>query len=355
MPALDLRALDSHFMATQPGGLPIYDDVGGLDPELLLRYMRSKASQIDISRSLRPGLPELGAAIEGFRLSANGAVLRGDDRDQFAPRPLVQSLEGSRAAHDAAEFAQSRLNKDNLLVLELVAESIGAISDHLWSLIALLRSDPPLRPLLATARTLLDAGVHIQYLVDESISSSERTARAANMQRDIVRQELNDIEDKSSVDALALTALRASILESGDFDGIPRAKNKNCQPIDSFDPPLVPTSTMSNFVLTAPLGQDIWRTLSSTVHARDRPFIQFLAGRGDVRTGATGIEMGINYLSPVLYVVTNAYESLAKYLGVNDIKVRGAANHVLLMAATISGMQDDELASAAGIDRTDWV
>lgn len=335
----------------------MYDGDGNIDALKTLLYLKRSKAQAVIRSSIRPHWPDLARALGALRTVGNALLLDGGDRAHLAPRRLLEPRAASRAAADRKAQARANLNTHNDLLMELISEYLVATSDHLWAMSVLMSSDQPFRPLLATGRILLDAGAHTHYLLDPEVGLRERVVRAANVELDAIRQELNDLGADDQRESEELFGQQEALLAAGDADGIPRAVSRKGEIQPRFAPGLITTGRMADLALGEGFGEAIWRLASSVVHARDRSVLEFVGGRGSIDLSGEGLgwTMGVPYVASCLVVMTETYVRTADYLDRGEPVLHDAVQSVFRTVQEMSGDHDDELLARAGIDTSEWV
>ena len=320
------------------------------DPHEFLRRLHREAEVGVRIAAARPGFAEVGAALEPLHDEFVGAVWARSGASDAEDSVLVPQL-GARGAVKVS-FG-GHLNGGNHLVLEVADGYVTAVRDHLLGLARLLRVGGPSRAMLAIGRVLLDASVHVKFLLDRSISERERCTRAANIRLEALRQEIADAADDPE-ELESSRVERQELIENALRDGLERetikASTSGPARVAWF---LHPHTRLDEILRGAPDDdqRDTWRVLSSAVHAQERPVLRFVLGLGRHSPGAHSDSMVSNYLLIPIVLALDAIEVVQDYYGVVGSPVDADLfQRVLTTGASAAGHQDEAIRRDLGLE-----
>lgn len=310
--------------------------------EELLLQIRRGAEREERVAALRPSWRDLVPLLVMFRETLHRSVLE-PVSDVLAPFQLRPAADASAFSVGATIRAASQLDPAHALVEEQILSYGGAISDHLWGLAAAMSADPPVRPALVIGRVLLDAGAHLHYLTDPAISGSERTIRAANIRLSALYDEMQDFDDDHEGAARVKGEINL-LLTAAEADGFRLMSRRRGLPQRCLEPRLPSTGQLASDLL-GPLGPTAWRTLSSTVHAQDRPVLDLSTGRGIVATTVQGRSQAALQLGASVIMCTEAVGRTNRFRGIETTISDRAAEQLNTVWQAAAGLNDAQYAS----------
>lgn len=308
--------------------------------EDFLRTLGEAAARARIIAARRPTWDQLAHALLQFRTSVYLDLLQGED-GPLSPIALLQPTQGALLEVESAALASRRLNPGHELLRQQLTAYAGALVDHLGGMAALMLADQPMRPALVLARVLLDAGAQVLYLLDPAADAEQRTVRAANIRLEGLAAELEDLRGTPDSDAEVQELREAmdKVWADGEADGLERARSRKGEKQRYFEPAPPSGGGMAELALPG-LGSQMWRLLSSVVHAQDRPMIQFITGRGDIGQEVQGRSYGAMYTGAGVIAATEAASRLAGFYGLNGDRIAACAAALHDLWAGASGMND---------------
>ncbi|TRW44386.1 hypothetical protein [Georgenia yuyongxinii] len=317
------------------------------DPAAFARELRRRADEGVRVAAARPGFPAVGGALitlhAAFTDSLWGVHSLTNDRRPHVLKPR------SGAPGDNWDRGSVNVNPENSLVLEVVDGYATAVRDHLLGFAHLALAEGPARPMLALARVLLDASVHLSFLVTPAIDERERCARALNVRFEALRQEIADGREAS----VKIEEDRAGLMRDALKDGYER------ETADSKTQKRKPTWFVlprhrSDDVLKEAVGgphQDSWRTLSSVVHAQERSTVRFALGLDSVHPGPHASATVMTHAGIPIALATEAIRMAESfYNGSRSPVVDEAANDVQRVVMAATGQYDDIIRTELGIE-----
>lgn len=310
--------------------------------EEFLLQMRLGAERQARIAALRPQWDELGRRLLTFRDAVHRSLVE-PVTDPLAPIELRPAASDSTQAAETAARSAARLDSEHALLEEQLRSYTGAISDHLWGLAAAMAADPPVRPAFVIGRVLLDAAAHLHHLTDPAIDAAQRTVRAVNIRLGALYDELQDFEDGDD-DAARPRREVDDLLAAARKDGftpIPRRRGANQY---CLEPRVPPTGELAAELLGS-LGPGAWRTLSSTVHAQDRPVLDLSTGRGDFASSPQGRSAAALQLAASVLMCTEAIARTVRLRGLDDSLTNLAANALNTAWSAAAGLNDEVYAA----------
>ncbi|WP_460889571.1 hypothetical protein [Promicromonospora xylanilytica] len=320
------------------------------DPDKAARELHRGAERGLAVAAARPGFAEVGEALTKLHTALVASMWVGEF-------PLVEGsvLVPRRGARgDSWDRTCINVNGDNRLVLEVADGYATAVRDHVLGLGRVAEAGGPSRSLLALARVLLDASVHLDFLLNDSIDERERCLRAANIRLEALRQEVadarDDVEERNDAEG-ERDLLIAAALKDGFERGTMTDKKTGKQKETWF---LHPRHRLDDVLRDAVGGghQDSWRVLSSAVHAQERPVLRFALGLGRVSAGPHANSMVIAHLMIPIILATEAIKVVESYYGPAGPPVdQGIVNRALEIGSFAAGMRDEEIRRHLGFDQ----
>lgn len=319
------------------------------DPAAFLRELRRQAQEGVALAAARPNLEAVGAALEQLHDQFVQALW-----DPEQPNAVERTI--LRPRPDAFGFASSEpcptVNPKNELVLEIADGYATAVRDHMLGFARLASVGGTTRSLLALARVLLDASVHLTFLLDATIDERERCARALNIRLEALRQEIVDAQDDPNANTTARTE-RDVLLEAAQSDGFEREQVKGRKAGTTRPGWFVKPHDRLEAVMRSAIGEadmDSWRTLSSVVHAQERPTVRFVLGLGKTLPGPHANQMMMLYAFLPVFLGVQAMRAAESYYGTRGRSVDDddLADRVVSVIAGASGMHDEEVRKRLG-------
>lgn len=317
--------------------------------EFALRIHRG-AEQGRAVAAARPTLAHVGAALEAVHDRFTSA-LWAPRASNAVERRLLTPVSGAGGA--APRESLPTVNPNNTLVLEVADGYATAVRDHMLGFARLAAAGGPTRSMLALARVLLDASVHLTFLLASDVGARERCGRALNIRLEALRQEIADAQDDPDERA-QVSRERDSLLEAAELDGFEREQVKAKGGIKRPGWFVAPHDRFDAVMRTAIGGDHMesWRTLSSVVHAQERPGVRFPLGLDEILPGPHANQMMLLHaLLPVLLGV-EAMRVAERFYGTLGVSVddEGLADRAIYVVAMASGMHDDVIRQRLGFE-----
>lgn len=283
---------------------------------------------------------QLAEALLEFRIAMYVELLEGDD-GPLSPIVLLPPALDGQVEIEGAALGQRRLNPRHELLRQQIQSYAGVLVDHLCGMAAVMLADQPMRPALVLSRVLLDVGAQVMYLLDPSIDATTRTVRAANVRLEGLAAELEDLRGTQDSDSEAdeLRGAMEAIWSDGEADGLKRTCNRKGEKQRYFAPAPPTGGGMTEFAAPG-LGPQMWRLLSSVVHAQDRPVVQFITGRGDIGQDVQGRSYGAMYTGAGMLAASEAASRIAHFYGLSGALLAARATTLRDVWASASGMND---------------
>ncbi len=321
------------------------------DPQAFVRELRRGAQQGAALAAARPGLEDVGAALEQVH-DRFAEALWEPQRPDAVERSVLRPRDDSAGAKFTDEL--NEVNPDNGLVLEVADGYATALRDHMLGLARLASAGGPARSMLALARVLLDASVHLTFLMDTSLGDRERCSRALNIRLEALRQEIADAQDDPDAQR-EVTSERERLLEAAQVDGFERELVKNGKSGTTRPGWFVTPHDRFDAVMRSAIGDnemDSWRTLSSVVHAQERPSVRFPLGLGEILPGPHATQMTLLFACLPVFLGVEAMRAAERFYGTTGVSVDddGVADKAIRTVAAASGMHDDLIRRRLGFE-----
>lgn len=316
------------------------------DPLALAGYIRQGATEGSAVAAARPTISDVGVAFADLHTAFCRSVWDARTVASIGGRTVLTPREGSPGATHVPDCARS--NPANCLVLEVADGYVTAVRDHLGGFAHLASVGGPARPLLALARVLLDASVHVSFVLAEDITERERCARALNLRFEALRQEIADARGNSQ----QLETEREALMRAATDDGFEREvfhDKKSGKPKIAWF--VLPHVRESDLIAEAVEGkaQLSWRVLSSVVHAQERAAIRFPLGLAAIDPGPHAPMMILTYAATPLVLAVQATRSAERYYGTTGTSVDdGPVDHALATLMASTGGFDDVIRRRLG-------
>jgi hypothetical protein len=329
------------------------------DAESMVREILIGAERGKRIAAARPTWPELGHVLWGYHDAASKTFYPDESRNSLvaARQSLVRPDPDSPALSDLGALHGCALNGENELVLRLSHMLIGGVVNHLNGMAALVENDSPARPAIALARVVLDGSVHACYVLESGISERDRTARAANIQIEMLLAERNDLlqapHENVETQSRALKELESTLAHlhaAAAQDGFHRVVSRK----GAKQPYLEPGHATVDQLLTRFGAEDFyrteWRHGSSVVHLKERTIIEFMIGAGETAQEVHGRTYAAMKLLPSLLMATQALNEAADYFALDDTELGHERDRLLNVWSYGAGMRDAEIARTLGLE-----
>lgn len=312
------------------------------DPRAFLRELKRQAEQGRRLAAARPQYSDVGQALTALAERFVGGLWGPVEPDAVSYTPLTP-VPGSTGALEGNDFPT--VNPDNSLVLEVAHGYATGLRDHLVGFALLASSNGPARPMLALSRVILDAAVHLLHIVSHTITEEERVSRALNVRLDALREEIADHQEGSQKH-VSLWRDRQEILTHAEADGFQRESKRSKNGTESPAWYVEPHHRLDAIMSEALEGdhQATWRTLSSVVHAQERPDLRFTLGH-QFNPGPHAGQMNMVHMALPLLIAIEAMKASERYFGLRGqgIDHGNLSQRVAATIAGASGLHDDEI------------